>query len=188
MKNEIKDVLMRALETELKSEDVRTYLVNTLVDNLLKLEEKWRGSDYQGGKQMNIQFDEKQTGKNIKSYRKQWGLSKKELAERAGLAVALVDHYEKRAVKMNLYTIIMLANALNVEPSWLLVWSDAEMEILEECPHCGKEAKYEITKEKLLKKRGRLKCKGCGTKILMCSECTGAHCVDQPKCFELREG
>ena len=40
MKNEIKDVLMRALETELKSEDVRTYLVDTLVDNLLKLEEK----------------------------------------------------------------------------------------------------------------------------------------------------
>lgn len=39
MKNEIKDVLMRALETELKSEDVRTYLVNTLVDNLLKLED-----------------------------------------------------------------------------------------------------------------------------------------------------
>ena len=39
MKNEIKDVLMRALETELKSEDVRTYLVDTLVDNLLKLEE-----------------------------------------------------------------------------------------------------------------------------------------------------
>ena len=40
MKNEIKDVLMRALETELKSEDVRTYLVDNLVDNLLKLEEK----------------------------------------------------------------------------------------------------------------------------------------------------
>jgi predicted component of type VI protein secretion system len=40
MKNEIKDVLMRALETELKSEYVRTYLVDTLVDNLLNLEEK----------------------------------------------------------------------------------------------------------------------------------------------------
>lgn len=65
---------------------------------------------------------------------------------------------------------------------------DEEMEILEECPHCGKEAKYQISKEKLLKKRGRLKCQGCGTKILMCSECTGAHCVDQPNCFELREG
>jgi hypothetical protein len=40
MKNEIKDVLMRALETELKSEYVRTYLVDTLVDNLLKLEDE----------------------------------------------------------------------------------------------------------------------------------------------------
>lgn len=40
MKKEIKDLLMRALETELKAEDVRTYLVDTLVDNLLKLEEK----------------------------------------------------------------------------------------------------------------------------------------------------
>ena len=40
MKSEIKDVLMRALETELKSDDVRTYLVDTLVDNLLKLEDE----------------------------------------------------------------------------------------------------------------------------------------------------
>ena len=77
---------------------------------------------------MKLQFDEKQTGKNIKSYRKQWGWSKKELAERAGVAVALVDHYEKRAVKMNLYTIIMLANALNVEPSWLMAWKPEDQE------------------------------------------------------------
>ena len=49
-------------------------------------------------------------------------LSKKELAERAGVAVELVYHYEKSPAVMNLYTIIMLANALNVEPSWMLAW------------------------------------------------------------------
>ena len=75
---------------------------------------------------MNVKLDEKQTGKNIKSYRKQWGWSKKELAERAGVAVELVYHYEKSPAVMNLYTIIMLANALNVEPSWMLAWRREE--------------------------------------------------------------
>ena len=77
---------------------------------------------------MKLKFDEKQTGKNIKFYRKQWGWSKKELAERAGVDVVLVDHYEKSPVVMNLYTITMLANALNVHPSWLLAWKPEDEE------------------------------------------------------------
>ena len=77
---------------------------------------------------MNVKLDEKQTGKNIRSYRKQRGWSKKELAERAGVAVELVDHYEKSPAVMNLYTIIMLANALYVEPSWLLAWKPEDEE------------------------------------------------------------
>lgn len=77
---------------------------------------------------MKLQLDEKQTGKNIKYYRKQWGWSKKELAERAGVAVELVYHYEKSPAVMNLYTIIMLANALNVEPSWMLAWKPEDEE------------------------------------------------------------
>ena len=77
---------------------------------------------------MKIQFDEKQTGKNIKSYRKQWGWIKKELAERAGVTVELVDCYEKGPTVMSLYTIITLANALNVEPSWLLAWRQGDQE------------------------------------------------------------
>jgi transcriptional regulator with XRE-family HTH domain len=77
---------------------------------------------------MNIQLDEKQTGKNIKSYRKQWGWSKKELSERSGLTVELVDCYEKGPAVMNLYAIIMLANALNVYPSWLLAWKPEDEE------------------------------------------------------------
>ena len=77
---------------------------------------------------MKLQLDERQTGKNIKSYRKQWGWSKKELAERAGVAVELVYHYEKSPAVMNLYTIIMLANALNVEPSWMLAWKREDEE------------------------------------------------------------
>ena len=77
---------------------------------------------------MKLMFDEKETGKNIKSYRKQWGWSKKELAERAGVDVVLVDHYEKCPVVMNLYTIIPIANALNVYPGWLLAWKPEDEE------------------------------------------------------------
>ena len=77
---------------------------------------------------MKLQFDEKKTGKNIKAYRRQWGWSKKELAERAGVAVELVYHYENSPAVMNLYTIIQFANALNVEPSWLLAWKQEDEE------------------------------------------------------------
>ena len=77
---------------------------------------------------MKLQFDEKQTGKNIKAYRKQWGWSKKELAERAGVDVVMVDYYEKCPAVMNLYTIIPIANALNVHPGRLLAWKPKEEE------------------------------------------------------------
>ena len=77
---------------------------------------------------MNIKFDEKKTGKNIKAYRRQWRWSKKDLAERAGVAVELVYHYEKSPAVMNLYTIIQLANALDVEPSWLMAWKSEPKE------------------------------------------------------------
>lgn len=140
---------------------------------------------------MNVKFDAKRTGEKIRYYREQRGWSQGNLAgaiKDTHIDAYVIDCYEAGIALVLVETIVAIANALNVEPSWLLVWSDAEMEILEECPHCGKESKYEITKEKLLKKRGRLKCQGCGTKILMCSECTGEHCADQPKCFELREG
>ena len=71
---------------------------------------------------MNVKLDEKQTGKNIKSYRKQRGWTKAELSERAGILRELLDYYETSAQVMNLYTIIRIANALNVHPDWLLAW------------------------------------------------------------------
>ena len=77
---------------------------------------------------MNVKLDEKQTGKNIKAYRKQRGWSKKELAERAGVDVELVDHYENGPGTMNFYTIIRIANALNVHPDWLLAWKQEDEE------------------------------------------------------------
>ena len=75
---------------------------------------------------MNVKLDEKQTGKNIKSYRKQRGWTKAELAERAGIMRVLVDHYETSARVVNLYTIIRIANALNVHPDWLLAWKQED--------------------------------------------------------------
>ena len=77
---------------------------------------------------MNVKLDEMQTGKNIKSYRKQRGWTKTELAERVGIMRELVDHYESSAQVMNLYTIIRIANALNVHPDWLLAWKQEDEE------------------------------------------------------------
>lgn len=77
---------------------------------------------------MNLKLDEKQTGKNIKSYRKQRRWTKTELAERAGIMRELVDHYETSAQVVNLYTIIRIANALSVHPDWLLAWKQEDEE------------------------------------------------------------
>ena len=77
---------------------------------------------------MNVKLEEKQIGKNIRFYRKQRGWTKAELAERAHIARELVDHYETRAQVMNLYTIIRIANALNVHPDWLLAWKQEDEE------------------------------------------------------------
>ena len=77
---------------------------------------------------MSVKLDEKQTGKNIKSYRKQRGWTKAELSERAGIMRELVDHYETSAQVVNLYTIIRIANALNVHPDWLLAWKQEDEE------------------------------------------------------------
>ena len=77
---------------------------------------------------MNVRLDEKQTGKYIKSYRKQRGWTKTELAERAAIMRELVDYYETSAQVVNLYTIIRIANALNVHPDWLLAWKQEDEE------------------------------------------------------------
>ena len=77
---------------------------------------------------MNVKLDEKQIGKNIKFYRKQRGWTKAELAERVGIMRVLVDHYETSAPVVNLYTIIRIANALNVHPDWLLAWKQEDEE------------------------------------------------------------
>ena len=77
---------------------------------------------------MNVKLDEKQTGKTIKAYRKQRGWTKAELAERAGIMRELVDQYENSAQLVNLYTIIRIANALNVHPDWLLAWKQEDEE------------------------------------------------------------
>lgn len=73
---------------------------------------------------MNVKLDEKQIGKNIKFYRKQRGWTKTELAGKAQVLHAVVCAYESGAGAnmVALYTIIRIANALNVHPDWLLAW------------------------------------------------------------------
>ena len=77
---------------------------------------------------MNVQLDEKQIGKNIRFYRKQRGLTKAELADRAGIMRELVGQYESSGRLVHIYTIIRIANALNVHPDWLLAWKQEDEE------------------------------------------------------------
>ena len=75
---------------------------------------------------MNVKLDEKQTGKNIKAYRKQRGWTKAELAERSGIMRELVGQYESSGRLVHIYTIIRIANALGVHPDWLLAWEQED--------------------------------------------------------------
>ena len=77
---------------------------------------------------MNVRLNDKQIGKNIKSYRKQRGWTKAELAGKAEVPHALVCAYESGGRVINLYTIIRIANALNVHPDWLLAWKQEDEE------------------------------------------------------------
>ena len=77
---------------------------------------------------MNVKLDQKQISKNIKFYRKQRGWTKTELAELAVITRKQVDYYESGATLVNLYTIIRIANALNVHPDWLLAWKQEDEE------------------------------------------------------------
>ena len=77
---------------------------------------------------MNVKLDDKQIAKNIKFYRKQRGWTKTELAELALITRKQVDYYETGVQLINLYTIIRIANALNVHPDWLLAWKQEDEE------------------------------------------------------------
>ena len=77
---------------------------------------------------MNVKLDHKRTGKLIRLYRKQRGWTKNELVERADIVRKQVDYYESGATLVNLYTIIRIANALNVHPDWLLAWKQEDEE------------------------------------------------------------
>lgn len=58
-------------------------------------------------------------GKLIKEARKNKGLTQKQLAEKAGLAVVTIQQYERNLREPRLKNIIKIANALNVSPESL---------------------------------------------------------------------
>lgn len=79
---------------------------------------------------MKVKLDDKQIGKMIRFYRKQRGWTKTELAGKARVLHAVVCAYESGAGDhmVALYTIIRIANALNVHPDWLLAWKQEDEE------------------------------------------------------------
>jgi transcriptional regulator with XRE-family HTH domain len=77
---------------------------------------------------MKLQFDEKQTGKNIKSYRKQLGMKKADLASAIDCSRQAISILECGIADPRISAITNIANALNVEPSWLLAWKPEDEE------------------------------------------------------------
>lgn len=79
------------------------------------------------------------TGERIKMLRKQKGLSQEELGKMIGVQKAAVNKYEKgTVVNLKRATIIAIAKALEVSPSYLLGWNhdpdDMDYAVLEQYP------------------------------------------------------
>lgn len=97
---------------------------------------------------------------------------------------------------VNLDLIIMAAQELKADyeaeetPEGDWNWESSEdtpREIIEGCPHCENESKRTLTTADIKRDGGLVSCSHCGHVILLCSECTGAHCSLQPYCFEFKE-
>ena len=63
-------------------------------------------------------------GDNIKKYRKQAGLTQKQLAERLGVATGTIQQYELGKREPRFEQLYRIANALNID-EWMLYGKDA---------------------------------------------------------------
>lgn len=77
---------------------------------------------------MKIQFDANEMGKKIKHYREQMHMTVKELAISSCRPVEQIEAIEEGIKYPSLRAIEDIANALNVEPSWLLAWKPEDEE------------------------------------------------------------
>ncbi|UUM12431.1 helix-turn-helix domain-containing protein [Clostridiaceae bacterium HFYG-1003] len=77
---------------------------------------------------MKLQFDANETGKKIKHYREQQGMTRADLANAIGCSQQAISILECGNADPSLSGITNIANALNVEPSWLLVWKPEDEE------------------------------------------------------------
>ena len=59
-------------------------------------------------------------GNNIRKYRKQKGLTQTELGEKVNCSTSCIMHYEKAQRKPDLYTVELIAEALEIDPQLLL--------------------------------------------------------------------
>lgn len=76
--------------------------------------------DIQGGDKMN-----KEIGRRIKTKRIEQGLTLKELGEKVGVASSTILRYENGKINnIKLPVIESIANALNVDPAWLILKSE----------------------------------------------------------------
>ncbi|WFF73988.1 helix-turn-helix transcriptional regulator [Proteiniclasticum sp. QWL-01] len=77
---------------------------------------------------MKLQFDAEEMGKKIEHYRKQRGMTRADLASAIGCSQQAISILECGNADPRLSGITNIANALGVEPSWLLAWKPEDEE------------------------------------------------------------
>ena len=66
----------------------------------------------------------KEFGLRLKLAREARGISQRELSEMAGLSNAMITKYEKGCTDPGATNLFKIARILNVDPAWLMAWSD----------------------------------------------------------------
>lgn len=77
---------------------------------------------------MKLQFDAEEIGKRIKHYREQLGMTRADLASAIDYPQYWIELLEDGDTDLKMSVITDIANALNVEPSWLLAWKPEDEE------------------------------------------------------------
>ena len=77
---------------------------------------------------MKLKFDAEGMGKKIKHYREQLGMTLADLASAIDYPMGWIGFLEDGVIDLKMSVITDIANALNVEPSWLLAWKPEDEE------------------------------------------------------------
>lgn len=78
-------------------------------------------------------------GNNIKTAREKAGITQKQLSEKIGRGFSTIQKYEMGIITPPIKTIFLIANALNVDPEWLISSRPQNLLEWDETPDCFKD-------------------------------------------------